>query len=35
MSPPPQYDDIVGGANVNGIADYLSRLAEHGLDANL
>jgi hypothetical protein len=32
MSPPPHYDDIVGGANVDGLADYFSRLAHYGFD---
>lgn len=32
MSPPPHYDDIVGGANVDGLADYFSRLANYGFD---
>jgi hypothetical protein len=35
MSPPPHYDDIVGGTNVNGLADYFSRLAGYGLDRTL
>ncbi|KAF4332168.1 Arrestin-related trafficking adapter 3, partial [Fusarium beomiforme] len=32
---PPHYDDIVGGTNVNGLADYFSRLADYGLDRTL
>ncbi|KAF4119784.1 arrestin-related trafficking adapter 3/6 [Geosmithia morbida] len=30
MTPPPQYDAIIGTPSVDGMADYFSRLAEHG-----
>jgi hypothetical protein len=33
MTPPPQYDAIVGTpSTVDGLADYFTRLAEYGLD---
>lgn len=31
-TPPPQYDAVVGTPSVDGLADYFSRLAEHGYD---
>ncbi|UKZ97009.1 uncharacterized protein TrAFT101_011777 [Trichoderma asperellum] len=33
MTPPPQYDAIVGTpSSIDGLADYFTRLAEYGLD---
>jgi hypothetical protein len=29
-TPPPKYDVVVGTPSVDGLADYFSRLAEHG-----
>lgn len=29
-TPPPQYDVVIGTPSVDGLADYFSRLAEHG-----
>lgn len=31
MTPPPQYDAVVGTPSVDGLADYFTRLAEYGL----
>lgn len=33
-TPPPQYDVVVGTPSVDGLADYFSRLAEHGYEYN-
>ncbi|XP_044718899.1 putative arrestin-related trafficking adapter C2D10.04 [Hirsutella rhossiliensis] len=30
LTPPPQYDAVVGTPSVDGLADYFSRLARHG-----
>lgn len=30
LTPPPQYDSVVGTPSVDGLADYFSRLADHG-----
>lgn len=30
VTPPPQYDSVVGTPSVDGLADYFSRLASHG-----
>lgn len=32
MTPPPQYDHVIGTPSVDGMADYFSRLAEHGYE---
>ena len=32
MTPPPQYDVVIGTPSVDGLADYFSRLAEHGMN---
>ncbi|KAH7137862.1 hypothetical protein EDB81DRAFT_901672 [Dactylonectria macrodidyma] len=32
MTPPPHYDDVVGGPSVDGLADYFARLADYGFD---
>lgn len=31
MTPPPQYDAVIGTPSVDGLADYFTRLAEYGL----
>lgn len=32
MTPPPQYDVIIGTPSVDGLADYFARLADYGFD---
>ncbi|KFA77517.1 hypothetical protein S40288_04248 [Stachybotrys chartarum IBT 40288] len=32
MTPPPQYDVVVGTPSVDGLADYFTRLADYGYD---
>ncbi|KAH7308034.1 hypothetical protein B0I35DRAFT_399328 [Stachybotrys elegans] len=32
MTPPPQYDVVVGTPSVDGLADYFARLADYGYD---
>jgi arrestin-related trafficking adapter 3/6 len=32
MTPPPQYDVIIGTPSVDGMADYFARLADYGFD---
>jgi hypothetical protein len=33
MTPPPQYDVVVGTPSHDGLADYFSRLADYGFDS--
>jgi hypothetical protein len=32
MTPPPNYDTVIGTPSVDGLADYFSRLADYGFD---
>jgi hypothetical protein len=34
MTPPPQYDMVIGTPSVDGMADYFARLADYGYEGN-
>lgn len=34
MTPPPQYDVVIGTPSVDGLADYFTRLADYGFEGN-